>query len=407
MKICVVGGGPAGMMTAIFAKRQNSQLDITIYEKNEKLGRKLYITGKGRCNMTNFSDVDNLIDNTPGNPYFMYSGYYSFGPEDTVKFFEDIGVKTKVERGNRVFPVSDKSSTVINALKSEIQKLGIKVKLNSEVSNIIKEEKYKVTINNNVIDFDKVIICTGGLSYPVTGSTGYGYKVARDFGHKVTKLYPSLVPLQVTKESELFCKAQGLSLKNVKVSAFVDKKKVFEDLGEMMFTHFGVTGPLILTTSRHFAGKYHKECEIKIDLKPALSTQDLDKRILRDFEKYKNKEFKNSLDELLPQKIIPIFIKYTKIDEHKKVNEITKDERKTIVDAFKSLSLHIKGDNGYGEAVVTAGGIEVKEVDPSTMESKLSEGLYFVGEVLDVDCFTGGYNLQVVYSTAYLCGQSL
>ncbi len=407
MKICIVGGGPAGMLTAIFAKKQNSNLDITLFEKNEKLGKKLYITGKGRCNITNFSDVDNLINNTPGNPFFMYSGYYSFSPEDTVKFFEEIGVKTKVERGNRVFPVSDKSSTVVNALQSQLQKLGIKVKLNSEVCNITKEDNFLVSVNNNIYKFDKVVICTGGISYPVTGSTGYGYKVARDFGHKVTKLYPSLVPLQVTKESELFCKAQGLSLKNVRVSAYVDNKKVFDDLGEMMFTHFGVTGPLILTTSRHFAGKYHKECKIEIDLKPALSVQDLDKRILRDFEKYKNKEFKNSLDELLPQKLIPIFINYTNIDEHKKVNEITKEERKNIVHSFKNMELFFKGDNGYGEAVITAGGVETKEIDPSTMESKIISNLYFVGEVIDVDCFTGGYNLQVTYSTAFLCANSL
>ncbi len=407
MKICIVGGGPAGMMTAIFAKQNNNNLDITLYEKNEKLGKKLYITGKGRCNITNFSDVDNLINNTPGNPFFMYSSYYSFTPDDTVKFFKGIGVETKVERGNRVFPVSDKSSTVVNALKKQMDNLGINVKLNSEISNISKDNKFLVTVNNNIVQYDKVIICTGGLSYPVTGSTGFGYKVAREFGHKVTKLYPSLVPLQVTKESNLFCKAQGLSLRNVKVSAFVDNKKVFEDLGEMLFTHFGVTGPLILTTSRHFVGQYHKECKISIDLKPALNDKELDKRLLRDFEKYKNKEFKNSLDELLPQKLIPIFIEYTKIDERKKVNEITKEERKLIVDSLKGLILYIKGDNGYGEAVITAGGIETKEVDPSTMESKIIDGLYFVGEVLDVDCLTGGYNLQVAYSTAFLCGQDL
>ncbi|MFV0519446.1 MAG: NAD(P)/FAD-dependent oxidoreductase [Lachnospirales bacterium] len=408
MDICIVGGGPAGVLTGIFAKRNNNNCNITILEKNEKIGKKLYITGKGRCNITNFSDVDNLIENTIGNPYFMYSSYYSFTSQDCVNFFEKLGVKTKVERGNRVFPITDKSSSVVNALKNELDSLDIKVSTNTEVIDIIKiEEKFKVVTNCKELIFDKVVIATGGLSYPVTGSTGYGYKVAKSFGHKVTKLYPSLVPLQVQEESNIFCKAQGLSLKNVKVSVFIDNKKVFEELGEMMFTHFGVTGPLILTASRYFVGMYHKECKIKIDLKPALDTQSLDKRLLRDFEKFINKEVKNAFDELLPQKLIPIFIKYIDIDERKKVNEITKEERKKIVDGLKGLELFIKGDNGYSEAVITAGGIEVKEVDPSTMESKLISNLFFVGEVLDVDCLTGGYNLQVAYSTAFLCGQAL
>lgn len=407
MNVCIIGGGPAGILTSIFAKRRDNSLNITILEKNEKLGKKLYITGKGRCNITNFSDVENLIENTMGNPYFMYSSYYSFTPQDCVNFFEEIGVKTKVERGNRVFPITDKSSTVVNALKNELDKLKINVLINSEVIDVQKDEKFVVKLKNKDLVFDKVVICTGGLSYPVTGSDGFGFKVAKNFGHKVTKLYPSLVPLQVTKESEVFCKAQGLSLKNVNVTAYVDNKKVFSDLGEMMFTHFGVTGPLVLTTSRHFVGKYHKECFIEIDLKPALDKQSLDKRILRDFEKFINKEIKNAFDELLPQKLIPVFLEYIKIDEKKKVNEITKDERKIIVEAFKGLKLFIKGDNGYSEAVITAGGIEVKEVDPSTMESKIVSNLFFVGEVLDVDCLTGGYNLQVAYSTAYLCGQAL
>ncbi len=408
MDICVVGGGPAGILTSIFAKRRDESLNITIFEKNEKLGKKLYITGKGRCNITNFSDVENLIENTMGNPFFMYSGYYSFTPTDCVNFFEEIGVKTKVERGNRVFPVTDKSSTVVNALKDELDRLKIKVSTNSEVIAIEKEDsKFKVNLKNKSLTFDKVVICTGGLSYPVTGSDGFGYKVAKEFGHKVTKLYPSLVPLQVTKESEIFCKAQGLSLKNVTLTAFIDNKKVYSELGEMMFTHFGLTGPLVLTASRYFAGNYHKECKVEIDLKPALDKQSLDKRILRDFEKFINKEIKNAFDELLPQKLIPIFISYLNIDERKKVNEITKEERKSIVDSLKGLELFIKGDNGYGEAVITAGGIDVKSVDPSTMESKILDGLYFVGEVLDVDCLTGGYNLQVAYSTAYLCGQAL
>lgn len=408
MDICVIGGGPAGMLTAIFAKREKSNYNITIIEKNSKLGKKLYITGKGRCNITNFCDVENLISNTIGNPYFMYSSYYSFTPQNTVDFFNEIGVKTKVERGNRVFPKSDKSSTVVHALEDTLVKLGVNIKLGSEVTEVVKKnEKYVVTINNKQSTFDKVVVCTGGLSYPVTGSTGFGYKVAKAMGHKVTKLYPSLVPLQVMEESEIFCKAQGLSLKNVEVRAFIDSKKVYSELGEMMFTHFGVTGPLILTISRYFAGNYHKNCYIEIDMKPALNENDLDRRILRDFNKNINKTLKNSFDELLPKKLIPVFIKYIDIDGETKVNEITKEQRQKIVKALKCLKLEIKYDNGYNEAVVTAGGINVKEIDPSTMESKIENGLYFVGEVIDVDCLTGGYNLQVVYSTAYLCAMDL
>ncbi len=408
MRICILGGGPAGAFSAIFAKRLNPELEIHLYEKNEKIGKKLYITGKGRCNITNFSDEENLINNTINNPYFMYSSYYSFNSQSTVEFFEEIGLRTKVERGNRVFPQSDKSSDVINVLVKEMKKLGVNINLKTEIYSVEKQNgKFKVKTTYGEEIFDKLVIATGGLSYPQTGSTGDGYKFAKKLGHSVTKLNPALVPLRTEKKSDFVTLAQGLSLKNISVKALVNNKCIYEEQGEMLFTHFGVTGPLILKSSAYFAGQYNKECKLILDLKPALDHNQLDKRILRDFENIKNKELKNAFDSLLPQKFLPLLFKYTKLDMHKKVNEVTKEERKTIIECIKGMEIYIKSDFGYSGAVITSGGIEVDEIDPSTMESKICEGLYFAGEVIDVHCFTGGYNLQVTYSTGYLVGQAI
>ncbi len=408
--IIIIGGGPAGMVTACLAKRRDKELNITLYEKNDKLGKKLYITGKGRCNVTNASDVENLIENTMTNPYFMYSAYYSFDSFATMEFFESLGLRLKVERGNRVFPESDKSNDVIKALENEMRKLGVKIVFNTTVDSVSVNESNVidgVVINGKKIEADKVVVCTGGLSYQSTGSTGDGFRMAKELGHKVTKLNASLVPLKADEESFDFKSLQGLSLKNIKLTAFVDKKKVFENQGEMLFTHFGISGPLVLTTSRYFVGRYNKECTVKIDLKPALDAQTLDKRILKDFQQYINKDFGNSLFDLLPQKLIPVVIDIVGISPDKKVNEVTKEERKKLVDTIKGLELKIVSDNGFNMAVITCGGVDVDEINPSTLESKLVNNLYFAGEIIDVDCLTGGYNLQVTYSTAFLVANSL
>ncbi len=407
--VSIIGGGPAGMVTAILAKRNNRDLNITIYEKNEKLGKKLFITGKGRCNVTNASDVENLIENTMTNPYFMYSGYYSFDSSATMEFFESLGLRLKVERGNRVFPVSDKSGDVINALENEIRKLKINIKFNTTVDKVLKNEDgvSAIVVNGKEIATDKVVVCTGGISYQATGSTGDGHRMAKEVGHKVTKLHASLVPLKADENSFDFKSLQGLSLKNVKLTAFVDNKKVFSNQGEMLFTHFGLSGPLVLTTSRYFVGKYNKECRVEVDMKPALDHQTLDKRILRDFQQYINKDFSNALVDLLPQKLIPVIIDIVGVKPDKKVNEITKEERKKLVDTIKGMNIKVLSDNGYNMAVITCGGVDVNEVNPSTCESNIVNRLFFAGEVLDVDCLTGGYNLQVTYSTAFLVANNL
>ncbi|WP_250277751.1 BaiN/RdsA family NAD(P)/FAD-dependent oxidoreductase [[Clostridium] colinum] len=400
----VIGGGPAGMIASGFAAKNSN---VILFEKNKKLGRKLFITGKGRCNLTNACDVEELIQNTIGNPYFLYSAFYTFDSYATMNFFEELGVKVKVERGNRVFPVSEKSSDIVKALTRFMENNKVDIRLNSKVEDLIlKDNKIvKAIVNGEEIDVENVIIATGGLSYPVTGSDGDGYKFAKKMGHKVTKLYPSLVPL---KMKEKWCQdLQGLSLKNVELHIFVDNKNVYQNFGEMMFTHFGITGPLVLKASRSLVGKYNSKITGYIDLKPALSEKELDNRILRDFEKFINKDFKNSLDELLPQKIIPIIIKLSNIDENKKVNSITKNERKTLCNIIKKLPITIIGDNGYNEAVVTAGGICVDEIDPSTMKSKIIDNLYFAGEVIDVDSYTGGFNLQIAFATGYLAGNNI
>lgn len=402
----VIGAGPAGMIASGFAAKNNNK--VILFEKNKKIGRKLFITGKGRCNVTNACDVEELIQNTPGNPYFLYSAFYTFDSYQTMNFFEELGVKTKIERGNRVFPVSEKSSDIVKALGRFMEQNGVDLKLNHKVENLILENNKitKVIVNGKTIDVDNVIIATGGLSYPVTGSDGDGHKMAKKLGHKITKLYPSLVPL---KTSEKWCKdLQGLSLKNIELSVFIDGKNIYKNFGEMMFTHFGITGPLVLKASRSLVGQYDKhKITAFIDLKPALTEKELDTRILKDFEKFINKDFKNSLYELLPQKLIPIIIKLSNIDENKKVNSITKDERKKLCNLIKKMPLTIIGDNGYNEAVVTAGGVCVDEIDPSTMQSKIIKNLYFAGEVIDVDSYTGGFNLQIAFATGYLAGNSI
>lgn len=408
-EILVIGGGPAGMMAAIMAARNNHQ--VTVLEKNDKLGKKLYITGKGRCNLTNVSDVETLLQSTLVNNKFLYSAFYTFDSYALIEFFESLGLKTKIERGNRAFPLSDKSSDVIKALEKEMNVLGITVHLNTEVVDIIIENKkvQSVITKNKVYSCDKVIIATGGLSYALTGSTGDGFRFAEKVGHQVTELAPGLVPIE-TKEKWV-TRLQGLSLKNVKVqflqSVKGKEKVLYEDFGEMLFTHFGLSGPLILSGSSYLPKGDVKGIKVSIDLKPSLTSEQLDIRILRDFEKYSRKQFSNALDDLLPQKLIPIILELSGIEDTRKVDQITKEERKKLVDLLKHLECTIDGRRQFNEAIITRGGIDVKQINPNTMASKYVEGLYFVGEVLDLDALTGGFNLQIAFSTGYLAGMSV
>lgn len=378
-------------------------LDVHIYEKNSIVGKKIYITGKGRCNITNAGDIDDFMDNIPGNPYFLYSAFYNLDSAATAEFFNRIGVPTKVERGKRVFPVSDRAADVVNALEKYVIKSGAHIHTSCVVDTIITENntvKGIVLQNGKTVNSDAVIIATGGLSYPGTGSTGDGYKMAKKAGHTVTKLYPSLVPLKCAQN---FCaELMGLSLKNTAIQ-IKDKngKTLYKDFGEMLFTHYGVSGPMILSASRSLIGRFEEELKLFIDLKPALDEKTLDARVLRDFEKYANKSLKNALDDLLPQKIIPVIIYLSGINGDKKVHDITKAERKSLVNTVKNIKLDITGTTGYKEAVVTSGGINVDEINPSTMESKLVKGLFFAGEIIDVDGYTGGFNLQIAFSTGY------
>lgn len=402
-KVIVVGGGPAGMMAAISASKKGHQ--VSLYEKNEKLGKKLYITGKGRCNITNSSEEDVFFENIVSNKKFLYSGFNKFNNLDTISFFNEIGLITKIERGNRVFPESDKSSDVIMALRIHMEALNIEINYNSTVKELMVSNNKVIGIKTDKeILADSVIVATGGMSYPLTGSTGDGYNFARLNGHKITKLNPSLVPLHVSEEyvKELM----GLSLKNISVSILADKKKIYEDFGELVFTHFGLSGPVILSSSAYIISHMNKNKKIKlvIDLKPALSLEQLDDRILRDFNDNINKDFKNSLNKLLPAKIIDVIISLSNINPDKKVNEITKSERQNLVRILKNLEFNISRLADYNQAVITKGGVNVKEINPSTMESKLIKGLYFAGEVLDLDALTGGYNLQIAWTTGYIAG---
>ena len=406
----VIGGGAAGMMAAIAAADTGAQ--VTVFEKNEKLGKKLFITGKGRCNVTNAGDMENLFANVMTNEKFLYSAFYTYDNQAVMNFLEKAGCPLKVERGDRVFPVSDHSSDVIVALSRELKKRNVKIELNTCVKGVLveqgsdSEEHPKVTgvllENGKKITADKVIVATGGISYASTGSTGDGYRFASKSGHKVTECKPSLVPFNV-KES--WCKdAMGVSLKNVSLRLVCGKKEIYNGFGEMLITHFGISGPLALSASSYYVSKAKGETLAYIDLKPALDAELLDKRVLRDFEEAKNKQFKNSLNHLFPQKLIPVMIDLSGIDPEKKVNIISKEERKRFVDLIKNLPLTITGVRDFKEAIITKGGVSVKDVNPSTMESKKIKGLYFAGEVLDLDALTGGYNLQIAWSTGYLAG---
>ena len=409
-KVIVVGGGAAGIMAAISAAESGDS--VLLIEKNEKLGKKVYITGKGRCNITNDSDVENLLKNVRSNPKFLYSAFYTFDSYRMMDFLESEGLKIKTERGNRVFPESDKSSDVIRTLKKALEKRKVKILLNTKVNKIDIEDgickgvEVQSGSRSENYTADKVIVATGGCSYQSTGSTGDGYKFAKDADIKVTKRYPSLVPFNI--DSDIPKRLQGLSLRNVKMTLTDKGRAVYEELGEMLFTHFGVSGPVVLSASS-YAAKIIKKTPLRmdIDLKPALSKEQLDARILRDFDEAKNKQFKNSLNHLFPAKLIPVMIKRSGIDPEKQVNEVTAEERKRLVDLTKAFSVTLTGLRGYNEAIVTQGGVNVKEVNPSTMESKKLQGLYFAGEVLDLDGVTGGFNLQIAWSTGMLAGRSV
>ena len=415
MKVIVIGGGPAGMMAAITAAEAGNK--VVLLEKMNMLGKKLLITGKGRCNITSSLPIDDFIQNTPGNGQFLYSCFKNYTNQDIIQFLKSQGLEVKEERGNRIFPVTNKSLDVLDCFKKRLNELNVDIRYNTKVTEIIpKNEKGNLqvkTYDNILFDAEKVILATGGKSYPLTGSTGDGYKLAEKLGHTVTQIKPSLVPLE-SYDKNLCKNLQGLSLKNVKIEIknVENNKVIYEDFGEMLFTHFGVSGPTILSGSAHLV-RYknieqllkEKKIVLKIDFKPALSEEKLDERILRDFAEFKNKQFKNSLDKLLPQKLIPIIIEKSKINPDKKVNEITKQERKNIVKLLKDFELSISNFRPIDEAIITSGGINIKEINPKTMESKLVPGLYFAGEIIDVDSYTGGFNLQIAYSTGYTAGK--
>lgn len=411
-KVLIIGGGAAGMMAGVFAARNHHE--VHILEKNEKLGKKVFITGKGRCNVANACDTEELFPAVMSNPKFLYSGFYSFGPQDVMNFFEEAGVPLKVERGNRVFPQSDHSSDIIRALERELKKAGAKVHLHTTVKEIVKKpEAEKVTgvilENDTFMEGDAVIVATGGFSYQSTGSTGDGYRFARELGLKVTDISPSLVPLK-TKE-DYIPKLQGLSLKNTGLTIKNGKKVLYEDFGEMMFTHFGVTGPMILSASAHIGAKLAKaengELCAYLDLKPALTKEQLDARILREFEAGQNKQFKNVIGVLFPSSLTPVMLELGGIPAEKKIHDISREERQHFVDLVKAFPFTITGMGEFKEAIITKGGVSVKEINPGTMESKKISGLYFAGEVLDLDAVTGGYNLQIAWSTAYLAAQAI
>ena len=438
MKIIVIGGGPAGMMAAIEAS-QNKENKVIVIEKMQSLGRKLLITGKGRCNITSSLPIEDFIKNTPGNGRFLYSCYQQFTNEDIIKFLNKEGLQVKEERGNRIFPVTDHSQDVLKCFTKKLKENNVEVLYNTRVKEILVNENYEeqakkineenvkkskkqskkyevigIKTENETILADSVILATGGKSYPLTGSTGDGYKLVEKFGHTITKIKPSLVPLEIY-EKDICKELQGLSLRNIaiKITDLEKNKLLYDDFGEMLFTHFGVSGPTILSSSAHLV-RYknieekckNKIVELSIDFKPALSEKKLEARILRDFEELKNKQFKNSLDKLLPQKLIPVIVAQSGISADKKVNEITKEERKTLVKILKDFKLKIKGTRTIDEAIVTSGGIKISEIDPKTMESKLVKNLYFAGEIIDVDSYTGGFNLQIAYSTGFVAGKN-
>lgn len=409
MRTVVVGGGPAGMIAAKVCADNGD--DVVLLEKNEMLGKKILITGKGRCNITSSLDMDEFIKNTPGNGRFLYSAFNNFTNMDIINLLKQEGVSVKEERGNRIFPVSDSAEEVRSALARLVKKAKVSIKLNSRVIEIKVDEETRVksvVLENGEIAADKVILATGGNSYPLTGSNGEGYEIARKLGHTITDIRGSLVPLVANKS--ICGRLQGLSLRNVSVDIIDNEndKKIYEDFGEMLFTHFGVSGPVILSGSSHLL-RYKNvdeklksgKIKLKIDLKPALSFEQLDARVLRDFDELKNKQFKNALDKLLPRKMIDVIIEMSKINSEKKINEVTKEERHNLVKLLKNFEVTIQGFRPVDEAIITAGGISTKEINPKTMESKIVSGLFFAGEIIDVDAYTGGFNLQIAYSTGY------
>ncbi len=406
-KVIIIGGGAAGLMSAVAAISNNSE--VTIYEGNEKLGKKMYITGKGRCNLTNACDISEYFDNIVSNDKFLYSALYSFTNDDVIKFFEDNGCPIKIERGNRAFPVSDKSSDIIKTLEKYLRSSGVNIVLNTKVKSVItKEEKVSgVKLDaGNVDRCDRLIIATGGKSYQATGSTGDGYKFAKELGINVTPLRPSLVPLEA--KEDYIRMLQGLSLRNVELTIYNNKKTVYKDFGEMLFTHFGVSGPLVLSAGSRI-GKLLEDgsnLNAAIDLKPALSYKKLEDRIIREIDANKNKEIKYLLSSLLPAKMVDVFIDLLNINKHLKLNEFTKNNRTDLINLLKAFPFTITGLRGFNEAIITQGGIDVSEINPSTMESKKIKGLYFAGEVIDIDALTGGYNLQLAFSTGHLAGES-
>jgi predicted Rossmann fold flavoprotein len=416
MKTIVIGGGPAGMIAAVTTAEQGNS--VTILEKMEDLGKKLLITGKGRCNITNSAEMEDFMKNIPENAKFLYSSFNQYTNQDIINFLNKQGVATKVERGGRVFPVSDRAEDVLNAFKRKLKELNVEIKTNFEVTQILTEGSTAIGIEGKYkgkterMLANKVILTTGGKSYPVTGSTGDGYKITEKLGHTITPLKPSLVPLICEEDSKKICQdMQGLSLRNVAIKVKHENKIIYEDFGEMLFTHYGLSGPIILSASAILIRyknieKLLKSNKIKIfiDLKPALDEEKLDNRILRDFEELRNKQFKNSLEKLLPRKMINTIIEIIGINPEKRINEITKEERKKLVKILKNFELNINGFRKIEEAIITKGGINVKEINPRTMESKIIKGLYFAGEIIDLDAFTGGFNLQIAWSTGYVAG---
>ncbi len=413
MNVVVIGGGPAGMLASISSAQEGNK--VILLEKNNILGKKILITGKGRCNITSSLEINDFINNVPGNGRFLYSAFENFNNTDIIELLKKEGVNVKEERGNRIFPVSDRAEDVRFALEKATRNAGVQVKLNTKVTGIEVENGSvkRVNFEGGSVCADKVILATGGKSYPLTGSTGDGYKIAEKVGHTIKNVRGSLVPL--IAEKSVCSKMQGLSLRNVGIVLYdIEKdKKIYSDFGEMLFTHFGVSGPTILSGSAHLL-RYKeidkkiadKKIILKIDLKPALSFEQLDARVLRDFTEVKNKQFKNSLDKLLPRKMIDVIIDKSKINPEKHVNEITREERLNLVKLLKDFEVRIDGFRPVEEAIVTAGGVNVKEINPKTMESKLVSGLYFAGEIIDVDAYTGGFNLQIAYSTGFTSGKN-
>lgn len=404
-EIIVVGGGAAGMIASVAAAREGAR--VRLYEKNEKLGKKLFITGKGRCNITNACDMEELLASVVSNSKFLFSSFYSFTNQNMMELLESQGVRLKVERGSRVFPQSDKSSDVIAALASLMKKEGVEIQLQAEAQGLVIQDRTVrgIRLGGQVEKADRVIVTTGGLSYPTTGSTGDGYRWAQECGHQITDLSPALVPF-VTAEADTVKELQGLALRNVEASVYSGKRELYREMGEMLFTHFGVSGPLILSASSFCAKALKKgSLSLLIDLKPALSEEQLNGRLLRDFEESKNKQFKNSLGRLYPSRLIPVIIARSGIDPDKQVNEITKEERRRLIQITKGLEFTVTDLRDYKEAIITQGGISVKDIHPGTMESKRIAGLYFAGETLDLDAVTGGYNLQIAWSTGWAAGK--